>query len=141
MTRGSDEAYLALCRAFPPRPIRNGRQLRAAQVVIDRLLDKPGRLSQAEREYLDVLGTLVHEYEEKTVDIPAITGVELLREIMKERRLRQKDLLPVFRTESIASAVLHGRRQLNRRHIEELARFFHISPAAFFSEAGSAKVA
>jgi len=39
--------------------------------------------------------------------------------------------------------VLNGRRQLTRRHIEELARFFHASPAVFFldSEAAARKVA
>jgi len=36
----------------------------------------------------------------------------------------------IFATESVASEVLAGRRELTRKHIEELARFFKVSPAA-----------
>lgn len=43
-----------------------------------------------------------------------------------------KDLVPIFKTESIVSDILKKRRKLTTRHIEELAKFFHISPAAFF---------
>lgn len=132
MTRGSEREYLALCRRFPPRPIKTARQWKQTQAVVFRLLDKPVRLSRAEREYLDVLGTLIREYEERTVQIEPLDGVDLLRELMRERGLKQKDLLAVFKTESIASAVLNRRRELNKRHIEALARFFQVSPAAFF---------
>ncbi len=51
---------------------------------------------------------------------------------MEERGLRQKDLVPIFKTESIVSDILNNRRQLTTRHIQELAKFFNISPAAFF---------
>ena len=132
MTRGSEREYLALCKRFPPRPIKTARQWKQTQAVVFRLLDKPVRLSRSEREYLDVLGTLIHEYEERTVQIDPLDGVDLLRELMEERGLKQKDLLPILRTESIVSAVLHGRRELNKRHIEALARFFQVSPAAIF---------
>ena len=134
MIRGTKGDYLVLCEGFPPRPITSLRQLRQTQARIDSLLDRRARLSRAEREYLDVLGTLVHEYEERTIPIPPVEGRELVRELLKERGLRQKDLLPVFKTESIVSAVLNGRRQLNKQHIQALSRFFHISPAAFFPE-------
>ncbi|WP_341527084.1 hypothetical protein [Nostoc sp. UHCC 0302] len=46
--------------------------------------------------------------------------------------LRQKDLVPILKTESIVSEVLSGQRKLTVNHIARLAEFFHISPAAFF---------
>jgi HTH-type transcriptional regulator/antitoxin HigA len=52
--------------------------------------------------------------------------------LLDEFGLRQKDLVPIFKTESIVSAVLNGQRQLTANHIRQLAEFFHISPAAFF---------
>ncbi|HEY9299418.1 MAG TPA: transcriptional regulator, partial [Phormidium sp.] len=61
-----------------------------------------------------------------------IYGVELLKVLIEEFVLRQKDLVPIFKTESIVSDVLSGKRQLTTRHIEELAKFFHVSPAVFF---------
>jgi HTH-type transcriptional regulator / antitoxin HigA len=77
------------------------------------------------------LGLLVHEYEEKHVLIPDLQGVELLKALIQELDLKQKDLVPIFKTESIVSAVLSGQRRFTVEHIEKLAVFFHVSPALF----------
>jgi HTH-type transcriptional regulator/antitoxin HigA len=134
MTRGFEEQYRSLCHRFPPRAITSKRQMVQTQAVIDSLIDKPGKLSKAERDYLNTLGALVYDYEERNVEVPAIYGVKLIRQLMQDRALRQKDLVPIFRTESIVSAVLNGRRQLTRRHIEESARFFAIPASAFLPD-------
>jgi HTH-type transcriptional regulator/antitoxin HigA len=126
-----NNTYLELLQSFPPRPITSEAELVATQKVIDSLLDRD-KLSADERDYLNLLGTLVYEYEEKQEPIPDIYSVELLKALLDEFGMRQKDLVPVFRTESIISDILKGKRQLSARHIEELAQFFHISPAAFF---------
>ncbi|MBD2576391.1 transcriptional regulator [Oscillatoria sp. FACHB-1406] len=123
--------YVELINIFPPRPITSEAQLLATQEIIDSLLDKE-ELNSDELEYLDVLGTLVYEYEKTQELIPDIYGVELLKALIMELGLRQKDLVPVFKTESIVSAVLSGQRQLTAKHIQQLSEFFHISPAAFF---------
>ena len=115
----------------PPRPIRSEAEFRATQEVIDRLTDR-GELRPDEQDYLNVLGTLVREYEQTHEPVPDLHGVELLRVLLSEHGLLQKDLVPIFKTESIVSAVLKGERKLTAAHIEKLARRFHISPAAFF---------
>ncbi|MEH1795280.1 helix-turn-helix domain-containing protein [Nostoc sp.] len=56
----------------------------------------------------------------------------MLQALIAEFDLRQKDLIPIFKTESIVSEVLSGQRKLTVRHIAGLAEFFRISPAAFF---------
>jgi HTH-type transcriptional regulator / antitoxin HigA len=129
----SEDVYLSLLQRFAPRPIRSEAQLEAVQGVIDSLLDR-AQLTLEEKDYLNVLGTLVYEYEQTLESLPDIYGVALLKVLIEERSLKQKDLVPIFRTESIISDVLHGRRQLTTRHIQELAEFFHISPAAFFPQ-------
>ena len=123
--------YLSLLTKYPPRPLKSDRDLEEAQQVIDSLLDKP-ELSQDESDYLNVLGNLVYEYEENQISIPDLYGVDLLKELLSEFELKQKDLVPIFKTESIVSEVLNNRRQLTARHIQELAYFFNISPAVFF---------
>ena len=133
------DKYIQLLQQFPPRTISNDEQLEATQVVIDGLLER-GELSPEESDYLNVLGTLVFDYEQKTVLIPDIYGVELLRVLITERQLRQKDLVPIFKTESIVSDILNGKRQLTVRHIQELARFFNLSPAVFLPQEQSIKV-
>jgi HTH-type transcriptional regulator / antitoxin HigA len=123
--------YIELLTAFPPRPIKSTVELDAVQTVIDRLLDTSQR-SLAQQDYLNVLGMLVHDYETQHVPIPDIYGVELLKVLIADRGLKQKDLVPIFKTESIVSAVLSGQRNLTVEHIEKLAKFFHISPTVFF---------
>lgn len=79
-----------------------------------------------------MLGALVYEYEQQQEPIPDIYGVELLKSLIEDNELRQKDLVSIFKTESIVSDILNGKRELTKRHIEELAQFFHVSPAVFF---------
>lgn len=133
MTAGTTRpsTYLELLQQFPPRPIRTEREFEATQAIVDELLDRP-QLTEDERDYLDLLGTLIYEYEEKHFTIPDIHGNELIKALMIERDLLQKDLVPIFKTESIVSAVLNGQRNLTVNHIKKLAEFFHVSPAVFF---------
>ena len=134
MTNGSrnPSAYIELLKTFPPRPIASEEELLATQQVIDSLIDRR-ELTPDEQDYLNVLGTLVYEYEQLHYEpIPDIHGVDLLKALLAEFNLRQKDLVPIFKTESIVSAVLNGQRQLTANHIRKLADFFQISPAAFF---------
>jgi HTH-type transcriptional regulator/antitoxin HigA len=123
--------YIELLTNFPPRPITSEEELELTQNMIDQLLDQ-GKLSQDEKDYLNVLGALVYEYEQQQEPIPDIYGVELLKSLIEDNELRQKDLVSIFKTESIVSDILNGKRELTKRHIEELAQFFHVSPAVFF---------
>ncbi|VXD24350.1 conserved hypothetical protein [Planktothrix serta PCC 8927] len=123
--------YIKLLTSFPPRPITSEEELELTQTRIDQLLDQ-GKLSQDEKDYLNVLGALVYEYEQQQEPIPDIYGVELLKSLIEDNGLRQKDLVSIFKTESIVSDILNGKRELTKRHIEELAQFFHVSPAVFF---------
>lgn len=127
----NSSAYIELLKTFPPRPITAEEELIATQKAIDSLLDK-GELTSDERDYLNVLGTLVYEYEQTLEPIPDIYGIELLKALIEEFDLRQKDLVPIFKTESIVSDILHEKRQLTTEHIQKLAVFFSVSPAVFF---------
>jgi HTH-type transcriptional regulator/antitoxin HigA len=65
--------------------------------------------------------------------VTEISGSEaVLKALIAERNLKQKDLVPIFKTESIVSDVLNEKRQLTVRHIQELAETFNLSPAVFF---------
>ncbi len=127
----NNREYIELLEAFPPRIIKTEDELDITQQVIDSLIDRDN-LTSDEREYLHLLGLLVSEYEEKHHPIPDIYGVDLLKVLIEERNLLQKDLVPIFKTESIISAILNGKRQLTAAHIQKLADFFQVSPAVFF---------
>ncbi len=132
MLAKESDLYLKLLQKFPPRPITSEVDLAAAQAISDALLDA-GPLTPEQNDYLNVLGMLGHEYEEKHVAIADLSGVELLQALIEEWGLKQKDLVPIFKTESIVSAILNGQRKFTVAHIEKLAACFNVSPAAFFS--------
>ena len=131
MTIAKCEKYIDLVNQFPPRLIESEAEFIAVQQVVDTLLDA-SQLSVEQRKYLNLLGMIIHEYEDRTVEVPDIYGVELLNVLIEEWGLKQKELVPIFKTESIASAVINGHRQLTVEHIEKLSEFFHLSPAVFF---------
>lgn len=126
----SSKNYLELIQEFPPRMIHSNEELEAIQDIVNALLDA-GEMTADVKDYLDLLGLLIQEYEDKNVEIPDISGVELLRALIDEFGLKQKDLVPIFKTESIVSEVLKGKRKFTTDHIEKLGAFFNISPSAF----------
>ena len=127
----TQDRYIELLKQFPPRPIKSEEELEATQEIVNQLLDKL-QLTEEESDYLDVLGMLIYEYEKDLDIVPDIYGVELLKVLLEERNLKQKDLVSIFKTESIVSDVLNEKRKLTTRHIQELAEFFNLSPAVFF---------
>ncbi|MBE9073771.1 type II toxin-antitoxin system HigA family antitoxin [Microcystis sp. LEGE 08355] len=124
------DKYLELLKQYPPRPIHDEEDLEMMQEVINRLLDKP-QLTVEEREYLNVLGSLIYEYEENQEPIPDIYGLELLKFILEERNLQKQDLLSIFESKSTLDDILDGQQELTPIYIQKLANFLNISPDLF----------
>ena len=123
--------YLKLLQEFPPRPIRSQEDFVAIQAVIDRFLDAD-EITSDERDYLNLLGILVYEYEEKRVSIPDLSRIELLKALIKEFDLQIAHLIPIFKTEESVSFVLNGHQDLTVEQIEKLSSLLQLSPAVFF---------
>lgn len=99
--------------------------------VMDDLVDEVGenenhRLSPL----LDTIGSLLEVYEEEQFPFEKLSGVDLLKELMKERSLTQSDLGEVA-SQGVLSEILHKKRALNLRQIKLLAKRFNVSPAVF----------
>ena len=131
--RESEQAYHKLLLTFSPRTIKTEAEYDEVQAQIDKLIDK-GELSSAEQEYLELLGVLIYTYEEKTEkkEDYELNGVALIKGLLDLYTLQQKDLTPIFKTESITSDVLSGKRRLTTEHIDGLAAFFDLPHALFF---------
>jgi HTH-type transcriptional regulator / antitoxin HigA len=125
--------YGQLLSAFLPHTISNQTEYNEVQKEIDRLIDQ-GDLTDEETAYLDLLGTLIWAYEAQTEDKANYTlrGVELLKGLLELHDLKQKDLVSIFKSESIISAILNGKRKLTVAHINQLAAFFHVPHELFF---------
>ena len=126
--------YADLLDYFEPRPIQCDEQYWSTQAVIDTLLSKP-ELSEDEQVYLHLLSMLLEAYDEEQQTVPELRGIELVRALMEEAGLKQKDLLEIFKHESIVSDVLSERRHLTVAHIDALAAFFELPHRLFFEQA------
>lgn len=124
--------YLQLINDFPPRPINNEAELLATQDQIDAIVDKQN-ITQDDKDYLKVLGTLVYEYEQKYEPMPVPQGIELIKALMIEENLHPCDLVSIFDNESTVNQVLEKKQEITAKQIQKLGNFFHISPIMFLS--------
>ena len=121
---------MELVRAFPLRPIRSDEQLDAAIAAMKPLLGI-GR-SADEEDYLDVLGTLIHEYETEHHPMPEPTQGDILRSLMEDRGVSQAQLAAATGiADSNVSAILANRRGISKANMIALGKFFQVPPGRF----------
>lgn len=124
--------YTALLRKMPPKVIHNDEENEAYTEILMELDRRSERLTKAERDFSELLTLLIEDYEEKRYPVPKAKPISVIRFLMDQHGLKQKDLNGIFRTVSIASEVLNGKRELNKDQIERLSARFHVSPEVFF---------
>ena len=100
--------------------------------MLHELLDS-GELNKDEREYLEVLGKLIKEYEEENHPIEDVSDAAMSAHLIESKGITQRGVAEATGIpESTISDLLAGRRDFNRGHIEKLATYFRVSPVAFF---------
>ncbi len=124
-------SYAILLSETRPEVIRDERQNQAYVRLLEKLTSKKSA-TRAEEKLIELLAVLIEDFEAKHFPVTEATPVAIVRHLMEAHRLRQKDLMDVFGTESIASEVLHGKRELTKEHIKRLSARFGVSPAVFF---------
>lgn len=124
--------YAELLSQTLPRIIETSREHEQAVAALEKL-DFPERpLSPEEQALAKLLERLILDYEERvTGNVPDASPLEVLKLLMEQRALRQCDLLEIFGSSSVASAVLNGRRAISRSHARKLGEFFHLDAGAF----------
>jgi HTH-type transcriptional regulator/antitoxin HigA len=115
-----------------PRVIRNDKELEQYTDALFRLtaLERP---SPSELDAIDLLTLLVERYEREHYSIPAANPVSILRFLIENQGLTQRDLIPQFGTESAVSMFLSGRRKLTVGQIKKLAARFRLPADVFLS--------
>jgi len=101
--------------------------------VLDSLIDEVGENENHQlASLLEVVGNLVETYENSRNAIGASEPIAVLKELMNEHGLTQKDLTDVG-SQGVVSEILNGKRELNVRQIRSLADRFKVSPAVFIT--------
>ena len=126
----SPRKYGDLLNEVVPKAIETDEELEHFAGILESLDTLPRRLTREERAMQSLLEQLIQVYDAR-VELPDVSPLRMLQYFMEQRGLRQADLLPVFGSRSIASAVLNGKREFSKTHIRRLAEFFHVSPEVF----------
>ena len=79
---------------------------------------------------LDLIGTMIEEYERYHIPEPQSDPIECIKYLMKEHNLKQNDLIELG-SPGVISEILSGKRELNKRQIKALSNRFGCSPAIF----------
>ena len=131
-SRTMNVEYSRLLTKFSPKVIRTEKANEQYTAALYELDQRDATLTRAEKELAELLTLLIEDFESKRYVLPRAKPVEVLRFLMEQHGLKQKDLADVFGTRSIVSEVLSGKRKLNREHIRRLSERFHVSPEVFF---------
>ncbi|MBC8175587.1 MAG: helix-turn-helix domain-containing protein [Candidatus Marinimicrobia bacterium] len=107
------------------------RQYNKMVKYLDILIDEVGNdQNHSLASLMETLGALIEAYEERFVPEPTGDPVSVLKMLMEEHGLKQKDMKEIG-SQGVVSEVLNSKRKLNARQIQVLAKKFNVSPAVF----------
>lgn len=113
------------------RPIHEEPDYQNALEVAKELASR-AELTTEQADYLQVLATLIAEYEEKHIEMSRHSPQEILKFLAEENGMSGSDLGRILGSRTLGPALLRGRRSLSKTHIKKLADHFSVSPALFF---------
>ena len=103
------------------KPVKSESDYRSALAEVERLIALDPDPETVDANRLSVLGILVQEYEREHFPFEPPTALEAIRFRMKERNLRQADLVPLIGSKSKVSEVISGKRTLSLSMIRALS--------------------
>ena len=114
------------------KPIKTDKDYQSALARIEELMDAhPG---SPEEDELDVLATLVQAYEEKLFPIDPAHPLEVIRLVMEQNDMIDKDLMPYIGSSGRVSEIMSGRRPLTIKMIRKLHKELNIPADALITE-------
>ncbi|WP_071188523.1 transcriptional regulator [Trichormus sp. NMC-1] len=125
------EEYIKLLAETVPRIIDTEIEHKRLLNEVDKLMDLGENLTDEQAEVLQLLVTLIEQYEDKHYQLKAATPLDILHELMSARQLKQKDIVEIFGSKGITSEVINGKRSISKNQAKALGEFFHVSPALF----------
>ena len=128
-----DQEYAKLLVAVQPKVIETESENEFYLAEVMKLMRLGESISPAQARLLRLLVSLIETFEEQHYQIKSATALEILTELVQDRGLKQKDLLPVFGSQGIASEVLNGKRGISKAQARALGEFFKVPPSIFFN--------
>jgi HTH-type transcriptional regulator / antitoxin HigA len=121
-----EAAYRRLLARTLPRVIRTEEENARVLAELERLDTLSRPLTPEETEVAELMTLLVRQFERERYPIGRATPAEALRELMDERGVRQRDLIPLLGSRGIVSEVVNGKPAISKMQARKLADFFRV---------------
>ena len=130
----ANSEYRRIRQRIPLGVLHSEKEYENAVTVLDEILDEIGENEDHPlADLAETLGFFIESYEDDHTPISESTGPEILKNLMEDYGLKQSDL-PEIGSQGVISEILFGKRELNVRQINLLAKRFNVSPAVFMSK-------
>lgn len=110
--------------------IQDDNELAERMALIDELYNASNSLNDFSVRMAEMITDRVYEYENETIEIPAVPANEALDYFLKVRSLKQSDLQQVA-TQSTISAIISGKRTMTLEQVKGFAKFFNVPETTF----------
>ena len=84
-----------------------------------------------EGEYFELLITLIEKYEDEKYPIQTSSGLDVLKSLMQENNLKQKDLQNIIGSKGVLSEIINGKREISKTNAEKLGEHFGLNYKVF----------
>ena len=125
--------YGKLLAETVPGVIDSDAEYERLEAVFNDLISKgEDNLSAEEFRLYELVGNLLEDFEKRTlIPLDVRSPLDALKSLMRENNLRQKDVVEYFGTQSVASEVLSGKREISKTVAANLAARFSVSTDLF----------
>ena len=112
-------------------PIRDEGHYAKMTKILECLLDEAGAdESHPIMGLVDIVADLIDDYESEFQPLPQTNGVDALKFLMEQHKLKQADLCEIG-SQGVVSEILTGKRELNLRQVRALSERFGVSADTF----------
>ena len=112
-------------------PIRDEGHYARMTKILESLLDEAGSdETHPIMGLIDIVADLIDDYESQFHPLPQPNGVDALKFLMEQHKLKQADLCEIG-SQGVVSEILTGKRELNLRQVRALGERFGVSAATF----------
>lgn len=127
-------SYQQLLKRYPLLPIKTRTDYERASMVLQDLFGRED-LDADENGYVETLTLLIETYEDAHENLDAlaedISPLDALKSILDSHGMKSKDLGGIIGSESGASLILNGKREISKSQAKILAKRFNVDAGLF----------
>ncbi|TAE56374.1 MAG: transcriptional regulator [Nostocales cyanobacterium] len=122
--------YSQLLVEYQPKIITTEAEYDQGLETVEKLMANKQRTPE-QTAILQLLVTLIEEYENKHYPLEPSSPHAMLEHLMDARGIKQSDLVGIIGSKGVVSEVVNRKRAISKAQAKALGEFFNVSPALF----------